>query len=133
MLKKRIIHLFTIVTISLSLSCKNDHIVDYGKQLKVDFPNNLELINFNQEDGFQDFSNFSVYKLKNFQRDSIIRQVELNLCDSVNNLGDCWVKKENRYTYRVSDSTFKSEYFVIGDIIYNDNYYSLLIIYELKW
>ncbi len=114
----------------LLLCCsKRGDVNEYSKYLGVDFPDNLEAIDFYSNSNLQDYSNYFIYPLNNLQRNNLINEINFKLCDSTKM--DCWKRHGDYYSFKISDSTLNSGYYIEAMLTNND--FNILAVKEMKW
>ncbi|PCJ64660.1 MAG: hypothetical protein COA58_13050 [Bacteroidetes bacterium] len=132
MKNKLIILLLTFLTIQ---SCSSDQtaiLSEYERYLKVELSDNMVVLAFEQSSNFQDYSNLSIYSLGQEQKNKLIQKLESVIRDNGERVKDTWVKEGDTYSYRISDSTLFSEYYInaVFTTMIDEN---ILIIRQVQW
>lgn len=119
--------------LTLYSGCKDDNYIEYyGEYMGIEFPKDIVMICMYRISYDSDYTNTSIYRLSDIENQKVINQINTKLCDSITiKKGDCWVKECEMYSLKISDSTYKSFYYIKASIgkINNEN---LLIIDQVK-
>lgn len=130
-MKKNVLLLTLIVIFTIGCQKNEPNIKGYSEKLQIDFPNDMNLIYFNRQSDFQDYTISSVYRLsfnqKNALLDQIINKKSTDNLEKISNIK--WDKCESFYSIEYSD---ESEGLQIYVILAATNYFSTLSIHEIK-
>lgn len=132
MKKSKFWNLIFIIPLSIIFSCsKTTDIKDYSERLQINFPTNMDLIFYDIQSDFQDYSVTSIYKLTFNQKNTLLNEVIKNLHDSKEEKkhGLQWHKCNDYYTYEYEN---KEEGVYISLIFVSKNNLSTLSILEMK-
>ncbi|WP_458628619.1 hypothetical protein [Winogradskyella sp. PC D3.3] len=127
---KNLLLLLLIVNFSCNTEIK---IKDYSERLKIDFPADMNLIYFNRENQFQDYSILSIYKLSFNQKNFLLDEIIGNLCNSldenVSSHSLHWHRCDDFYSYNYTD---QEKGVIINVIFVAKNNISTVTIQEIK-